>query len=167
MGNRFREKETEEGLEYEVSPAGEQDLRQGQRPRDREASPAGEQDLGQEQFPHEEEEQQPRRGRSDKVAKGLSKVLGGDILGDKFVLNQIKLMLLCLFFLLLLVANRYEVESLSREKMASLERINDLREHRIQMQKQYQKSVKISQIAEELSDRGVGITSGPPYEIED
>ena len=50
--------------------------------------------------------------------------------------------------------------------MASMERINDLREQRIQMQKQYQKSVKISQIAEDLRESGVGITSGPPYEIE-
>ena len=72
-----------------------------------------------------------------------------------------------MFFLLLLVANRYKVESLSREKMATLERINDLREHRIQMQKQYQERVKISHIAEDLSESGVGITSGPPYEIED
>ena len=109
------------------------------------------------------EEQGGRRSRGDKVAKGLAKVLGGDILGDKLVVKQIPLLLLCLFFLLLLVANRYKVESLSREKIASLERINDLREQRIQMQKQYQKSVKISQIAEELSESGVGITSGPPY----
>ena len=87
-------------------------------------------------------------------------------MADKWVLKQIPLMLLCLFFLLLLVANRYKVESLSREKLAALERINELREQRIQMQKQYQKSVKISQIAEELSETGVGITSGPPYEIE-
>ena len=80
--------------------------------------------------------------------------------------RQIPLMLLCLFFLLLLVANRYKVESLSREKMATQERIVELREQRIQMQKQYQKSVKISQIAEDLGESGVGITSGPPYEIE-
>lgn len=116
----------------------------------------------------EEGKEQPNKksGRSDKVAKGVAKVLGGDILGDKLVLKQIPLLLLCMFFLLLLVANRYKVESLSREKMAALDRINDLREERIQMQKQYQKSVKISQIAEELSESGVGITSGPPYEIE-
>lgn len=105
------------------------------------------------------------KGRTGKVAKGLSKVLGGDILGDKLVVRQIPLLLLCLFFLLLIVANRYKVESLSREKLAVEERINDLREERIQMQKQYQKSVKISQIAEDLSESGVGIMSGPPYEI--
>lgn len=153
MGNRFREKVTEEGLENEVK---EERIEQHVVQRE-------ENDVVDEVS--EEVEGQPRKGKSDKMAKGVARVLGGDILGDKFVLNQIKLLLLCLFFLLLLVANRYEVESLSREKMASLERINDLREHRIQMQKQYQKSVKISQIAEELSERGVGITSGPPYEI--
>lgn len=153
MGNRFREKVTEEGLENEVK----EEVAQQQTAQAEGNEAASEVE--------EEVEEQPRNGKSDKMAKGVAKVLGGDILGDKFVLNQIKLMLLCLFFLLLLVANRYEVESLSREKMASLERINDLREHRIQVQKQYQKSVKISQIAEELSESGVGITSGPPYEI--
>lgn len=116
--------------------------------------------------PEPEQEKSGKSGKGDKMAKGISKILGGDILGDKLVLNQIPLLLLCLFFLLLLVANRYKVESLSREKMASMERINDLREQRIQMQKQYQKSVKISQIAEDLRESGVGITSGPPYEIE-
>ena len=150
MGNRFREKVTEEGLDR---------------------------DLVQEELGHEVEpervdefervdEPEPEQEKSGKSGKGISKILGGDILGDKLVLNQIPLLLLCLFFLLLLVANRYKVESLSREKMASMERINDLREQRIQMQKQYQKSVKISQIAEDLRECGVGITSGPPYEIE-
>ena len=95
--------------------------------------------------------------KADKTARGIGRVLGGDVLGP--------LVLLCLFYLLLIVGNRYRVESLSREKAATEERINYLREHRIQMQKQYQQSVKISQIAEELKESGVGITSGPPYEI--
>ena len=100
-----------------------------------------------------------------RVARGVTRILGGDLLADKMVLRQIPLLILCLIFLLLIVGNRYRVENLSREKLALQERINDLREHRIQMQKQYQKSVKISQIAEDLSHTGVGITSGPPYEI--
>ena len=102
---------------------------------------------------------------TDKVARGLGKVLGGDMLADRLVLKQIPLVLLCLLYLLLIVGNRYQVESLTREKAATEERINYLREHRIQMQRQYQQSVKISQIAEELKESGVGITSGPPYEI--
>lgn len=103
--------------------------------------------------------------KGDRAARGVGKVLGGDVLGNALVLKQIPLVLLCLFYLLLIVGNRYRVESLSREKAAMEERINYLREHRIQMQKQYQQSVKISQIAEELKETGVGITSGPPYEI--
>ncbi len=154
MGNRFREKATEKRQEEVVE----------QRAVEMEEK---ENDVMVEEPESAEEEQHPRtNGKGDKVAKGVAKVLGGDILGDKMVVKQIPLLLLCLFFLLLLVANRYKVESLSREKIASLERINDLREQRIQMQKQYQKSVKISQIAEELRESGVGITSGPPYEIE-
>ena len=162
MGNRFREKVTEEGLDGKETTA-----------REAAAEAAAVETEESEERSEEKEVASDERGaesgerrRSDKVAKGISKVLGGDILGDKLVLKQIPLMLLCLFFLLLIVANRYKVESLSREKIAIEERINDLREERIQMQKQYQKSVKISQIAEDLGESGVGITSGPPYEIE-
>ena len=159
MGNRFREKVTEEGLD------GKEALLAAAKAQPATPPPAEENAEEDVEIEETVEERGPRR--SDKVAKGVSKVLGGDILGDKLVLKQIPLLLLCLFFLLLIVANRYKVESLSRDKLATLERINDLREHRIQMQKQYQKSVKISQIAEDLKESGVGITSGPPYEIED
>lgn len=147
MGNRFREKVTEEGLESEVQDS---------------VVETAESTEGASEAPREEH----KPHKADRAARGVAKVLGGDILADKFVLRQIPLLLLCLLFLLLIVANRYRVESLSREKMALQERINDLREHRIQMQKQYQKSVKISQIAEDLRESGVGITSGPPYEIQ-
>ena len=121
----------------------------------------------------EEESSLQTSGRSDtrlsrkgnRAARGIGKVLGGDILAGEWVMKQVKLVLLCLVYLLLIVGNRYRVENLSREKAATEERINYLREHRIQMQKQYQQSVKISQIAEQLKESGVGITSGPPYEI--
>lgn len=157
MGNKFREKVAEEGLDGRV--AEEEVVRAGKSAEDAEVAPEVENEEAGDDAPR------GRGKRVDKVAKGVSKVLGGDILGDRLVVRQIPLMLLCLLFLLLIVANRYKVESLSREKEATEERINDLREHRIQMQKQYQKSVKISQIAEELSEEGVGITSGPPYEL--
>ena len=150
MGNRFREKVVEEGLEEVVSE---------QVPVVNEATPD---DDG----PHDSRPSTHNTRRSDKAARGIGKVLGGDVLADRMVLNQIPLVLLCLFYLLLIVGNRYRVETLSREKAATEERINYLREHRIQMQKLYQQSVKISQVAEELKDTGVGITSGPPYEIE-
>lgn len=145
MGNRFREKVTEEGLEVSAT-SGQQSAVSDQQSA---ATP--------------QVESQPSKG--GKALRNVGKVLGGDVLSDNLVLQQIPLLILCLIFLLLIVGNRYRVESLSREKMAIVERINDLREHRIQMQQQYQKSVKISQIAEELSQTGVGITSGPPYEI--
>ena len=144
MGNKFREKVVEQGLEAEVQePVVEESAVDASEPR-----------------------VAPKSSKGNKVARGVAKALGGDLLADKMVLQQIPLLILCLVFLLLIVGNRYRVENLSREKIAVQERINDLREHRIQMQKQYQKSVKISQIAEDLSQSGVGITSGPPYEIE-
>ena len=51
------------------------------------------------------------------------------------------------------------------EKLAAQERINFLRESRIELQKRYQETVKISQIAALLDSSGVGITAGPPFEI--
>lgn len=112
------------------------------------------------------EEARPRKkGRADKAARGLGRLLGGDLLADKLVLRQIPLLLLCLLYLLLIIGNRYRIESMSRDKLATEERINYLREQRIQMQKQYQQSVKMSQIAEDLKETGVGITAGPPYEL--
>ncbi|MGX8712527.1 MAG: FtsL-like putative cell division protein [bacterium] len=147
MGNRFREKVVEEGLESD-----QQSVVDSRQSVDNEPDEVYEEARGQ-------------KVKGEKVARGVAKVLGGDMLSDKLVLKQIPLLLLCLFFLLLLVANRYRVESLSREKKAAMDRINDLREQRIQLQKQYQESVKISHIAEELSETGVCITSGPPYEI--
>ena len=141
MGNRFRDKVVEEGLDGEWK----EEIVQ----RAMSDSPAA-----------------PKRGnRRGKVAKGLAKVLGGDILADKLVLRQIPLLLLCMVFLLLIVGVRYRVESLSRAKMAKEEQINELREKRIRILRSNQETVKISQIAKELKETGVGITSGPPYEI--
>ena len=147
MGNRFREKVIEEGLENTpLSPEIPEAQEVPEAPKNTETVA------------------KPRK--PSKAARGIGRVLGGDVLADKLVLQQIPLVLLCLLYLLLIVGNRYRVETLSREKAATEERINYLREHRIQMQKQYQQSVKISQIAEELGETGVGITNGPPYEIE-
>lgn len=151
MGNRFREKVTEEGLDADTRRAADEPT-----PASGTVDAEGVDEVA-------EEHDAPVKGGH--MARGVAKVLGGDILADKLVLRQIPLLLLCLVFLLLLVANRYRVENLSREKMATEERINELREHRIQVQERYQKTVRMSQIAEDLKGSGVGITSGPPYEI--
>jgi len=156
MGNRFREKVVEEGLE--------EPRLGGAEPHSGTEEPMAERQEPQTAADAPRQADAPLR-RSDRAARGLGKVLGGDVLADKLVLRQIPLVLLCLFYLLLIVGNRYRVESLSLEKAATENRINYLREHRIQMQKQYQQSVKISQIAEDLKETGVGITSGPPYEL--
>lgn len=100
------------------------------------------------------------------VAKGVAKVLGGDVLSDKLVLRQIPLLLLCLVYMLLVVANRYQVEALSRKKMAVQERVNELREHQIQLQKMNQNAVRISQIRDDLErEKGLGIMPTPPEVI--
>lgn len=103
--------------------------------------------------------------RRERKGSPVSRLLKGDLLKDKKVVKQIPLILLVAFYLILLVANRYKVEQLNKEKIATEENINFLREHRIQMQKEYQECIKISRIANELDTLGVGLISGPPYEL--
>lgn len=100
-----------------------------------------------------------------KKTNWLSKILGGDVLQSKAVLRQIPLILLGCLYALVLVYNRYQVEDLTKSKVLAQERINCLREVRIELQKHYQETIKISQIADLLDSTGVGITAGPPFEI--
>ncbi|MBR3986188.1 MAG: hypothetical protein IKK04_03460 [Bacteroidales bacterium] len=95
----------------------------------------------------------------------VARIFGGDVLQSEFVLRQKWLILLICVFALMLVYNRYRVEDLTKAKIEAQERINYLRESRIELQKRYQETIKISKIAEMLDSTGVGITAGPPYEI--
>ena len=113
----------------------------------------------------EEKQHTERHDAGKKKTNWLSRILGGDVLQSKVVLRQLPLILLCCFYALILVYNRYQVEDLTKGKLAAQERINYLRESRIELQKRYQETVKISQIAALLDSTGVGITAGPPYEI--
>lgn len=97
------------------------------------------------------------------MTKGVAKVLGGDILADKLVLRQIPLLLLCLVFLLLLVANRYQVETLSRKKITLKEKVDELHEQQTFLQKKNQESVRVSQIRDDLkNEKGIDIMPTPP-----
>lgn len=96
----------------------------------------------------------------------LIEILGADFLKKKSVVKQIPLMLLILVYALALVGNRYRVESLVKDKEATKERVEFLREHKIMMQKQYQETIKISQIAKDLDTLGIGLTAGPPFELQ-
>ena len=116
----------------------------------------------------EQEQQQKQvteQQAGEKKPNWLSRILGGDVLQSKAVTKQIPVILLCCFYGLMLVYNRYKVEDLTKAKLAAQERINFLRESRIELQKRYQETVKISQIAQLLDSTGVGITAGPPFEI--
>lgn len=113
---------------------------------------------------------EPAKESAKESAKGrrpnwAALIVGGDLLQSRVVLKQTKLILLIILYGLGLVFCRYRVEGLSKEKLAAQERINYLRESRIELQKRFQETVKISQIAEMLDSTGVGITAGPPYEI--
>ena len=95
----------------------------------------------------------------------FSRILGGEVLQSRAVLKQVPLILLLCFYAILLVYNRYRVEDLTKEKVVMQDNINFLRESRIELQKRYQESVRISQIAELLDSTEIGITAGPPYEL--
>ena len=92
-------------------------------------------------------------------------ILGGGFLQSKRVRRLIPLILLCVLYALVLVWARYQVETLTKQKIELQDRINNLRETRIEQQKHYQETIKISQIAERLDSTGIGITAGPPFEI--
>lgn len=95
----------------------------------------------------------------------VGRVLGGDVLQSKKALKQVPLILLLCLYGIVLVYNRYNIEDLSRQKLALQNEINYLRQKRIELQKHFQETVKISQIAEMLDSTGIGITAGPPYEL--
>lgn len=107
--------------------------------------------------------QQPAGGRKP---NWLSRILGGEVLQSRAVLRQVPLIVMLCFYAILLVYNRYRVEDLTKERVAAQERITYLREARIELQKRYQESIKISQIAEMLDGTGIGITAGPPFELD-
>ena len=137
----------------------------------------------------EEPEEELRKDQEEAVAEGLSaeesvdegevkgevkgqsqastwkKLLRGDVLGSSFWRQQLGLIIMIVVCMIIMVGMRYKVESLQKERIGVQERIGVLREHKIQMQKRYQESVKISRIEEQLDTIGVGLISGPPYEI--
>ncbi|MBO7489196.1 MAG: hypothetical protein J6T88_02860 [Bacteroidales bacterium] len=106
-----------------------------------------------------------KENNDNKKKSSLAKVLGGDMLESGVVLKQIPLLLLILAFCLLMVKIRYRVESLNKEKERMQKEVSYLREQRVQMQKQYQESIRISRIDQELDTIGVGLVAGPPFEL--
>ena len=115
----------------------------------------------------QQDKQQQEQPTATKKPKWLSRILGGEVLQSRAVLKQIPLILLLCFYAIMLVYNRYRVEDLTKAPAEAQERVNYLSEARIELQKRYQETIKISQIAELLDSTGVGITAGPPYELKD
>lgn len=119
------------------------------------AAPAGEQPQGTPQEPK----------AKGKKGRWVGSVIRGDVLQSKGMLRQIPLILLLCVFGIALVYNRYRIEDLSRKKQEKQNEFNYLNQKRIELQKRYQETVKISEIAEMLDSTGIGITAGPPYEL--
>lgn len=109
--------------------------------------------------------QPPHDEKPDQKKSWISRIVGGDLLQSRFFLKQKWMIVLLVIFGLVLVYNRYQVETLMKAKIEAQGRIDFLRESRIVMQKRYQETIKISKIAEMLDSTGVGITAGPPFEI--
>lgn len=103
--------------------------------------------------------------KQKKEKNGLAKMLRGNVLDSRFLLRQTPLLLTILLFCLIMVKVRYRVESLNKQKEAMQKEVGYLREQRVQMQKQYQESIRISRIDRDLDTIGVGLVPGPPYEL--
>lgn len=102
---------------------------------------------------------------ADKHKNKLGGVLGGDFLSRGWVRKQRGLLLLFVLFAIAMVSNRYYVEHLTKEKLATEENIKFLGEQRIQMKRDCQDNVRISNIVARLDSIGIGIIAGPPYEL--
>lgn len=98
-------------------------------------------------------------------AKPLGRRIRNRLLTGKMMRRYAPWMLMVVGLFLILIYNRYAIEDLVKEKNATTERIKYLREHKIQMQKKYQESTKISKLVEELDTLHIGLLSGPPYEL--
>ncbi len=103
--------------------------------------------------------------KDDRKRGRLARFLGGDVLESRIVLRQIPLVLTIVAMCLVLVAVRYRVESLTKEKAELKRRVDYMREVRVQMRRQYQESIRISRIDRDLDTIGVGLVAGPPYEL--
>ena len=95
----------------------------------------------------------------------IGKLLRNRVLRGKMLRKYVPWMMMIVGMFFVLIYNRYKIEYYVREKNETQERIKYLREHKIQMQKKYQESTKISKIAEELDTLHIGLLSGPPYEL--
>lgn len=113
--------------------------------------------------PTKEDEPQQEEGQ-ERVTIG--KLLRNRALRGKMLRKYVPWMMMIVGLFLLLIYNRYAIEGYVKEKNETQEKIKYLREHKIQMQKKYQESTKISKIAEELDTLKIGLLSGPPYELE-
>ena len=62
----------------------------------------------------EEQKQESMQPKGEKKPNWLSRILGGDVLQSRKVVKQIPVILLCCFYALILVYNRYKVEDLTK-----------------------------------------------------
>lgn len=97
--------------------------------------------------------------------KKFLQILGGDVLESEFFTNQLFLLFIILVLCLIMVSMRYQVENLNKEKENLQKELSYMHEQRVQMQKQYQESIRISRIDKELDTLGIGLVAGPPYEL--
>lgn len=117
--------------------------------------------------PNREKKKEESHQHKEKKTKGpwLSKLLSGEMLKSESIQKNWGLILLLLGFGVLMVANRYHVENLEKKKEHIEEQVKYLNERKVQIQKQLQEQVSISNIAQALDSVGIKVISGPPYEL--
>lgn len=108
-------------------------------------------------------EEQKKTTEKEKLT--VRRLLKNNVITRRGLRRYVPWIIMVVMCFVVLIFNRYRLEDLVKEKNDTEERIKYLREHRIQMQKIYQEATKISKIAEELDTLGIGLLSGPPYEM--
>ncbi|MBR1792752.1 MAG: hypothetical protein IJ764_03845 [Bacteroidales bacterium] len=102
---------------------------------------------------------------NSKTASWSRKLLGGEMLTTRKALKQFPLIVLIVVCAILMVNNRYAVERLRKEVIATHKRIDQLSLEQIQLKSQYQQSIKISSIAQSLDTIGIHLITEPPLTL--
>ena len=110
---------------------------------------------------------QSQKRKKKKVS--FSKILGGEILKEDFVVKQSKLLIMIAICLILFIGNRYsclkkitQIEDLKKE-------LRDLRYENLVLLTKLTEKSRQSQIIEIIESRGLNLScsNGPVYEIEE
>lgn len=95
----------------------------------------------------------------------INDIIGGKILVHDFILSQLPLIILFVAFSIGMIANRYYIESTSKEISKLKNDIEELKIRRIKYECDYMNVIKISEIAKELGPFGIRQSTDRPLKV--